>query len=146
MRESSTPGVDEQAREEILLVYDKQCPACDNYCRIIRIRQDLGELRIIDARDDSEVRREITALGLDIDQGMVLKLAGRIYYGADAIHALALISSRSGIFNRINYWLFKSHSLSRIFYPILRFFRNLLLKILGKTKINNLGIAGNDRF
>ena len=132
--------------EDILLVYDKQCPACDNYCRIIRIREDIGNLKIINARDDSQVMQEITTQGLDIDQGMVLKLGDQIYYGADAIHALALISSRSGIFNRINYWVFKSRSLSRVLYPILRFFRNLLLKILGRTKINNLCIEGNDRF
>ena len=133
-------------REDILLVYDKECPACDNYCRIIRIRDDIGDLKIINARDDSAILQEITAQGLDIDQGMVLKLGGQIYYGADAIHALALISSRSGLFNRINYSIFKSKTLALILYPILRFFRNLLLKILGKTKINNLGIEDNDRF
>ena len=133
-------------RANIFLVYDKECPACDNYCRIIRIRDDVGDLKIINARDDSDILREITAQGLDIDQGMVLKLGGQIYYGADAIHALALISSRSGVFNRINYWLFKSRTFAGIFYPVLRFFRNLLLKLLGKTKINNLNIDGNDRF
>jgi predicted DCC family thiol-disulfide oxidoreductase YuxK len=132
--------------EKILLVYDKECPACDNYCRVIRLREDIGDLTIINARDDSDILKEITDRGLDIDQGMVLKLGGQIYYGADAIHALALISSRSGIFNRLNYWIFKSRSMSRLFYPILRFLRNLLLKTLGKTKINNLGIEGNDRF
>jgi predicted DCC family thiol-disulfide oxidoreductase YuxK len=134
------------SREEILLVYDKECPACNNYCQVIRIREDVGDLKIVDARENSKVRDEITEMGLDIDQGMVLKMGGQIYYGADAIHALALISSKSGIFNRANYWIFKSKSLSAILYPILRTCRNLLLKILGKTKINNLGVSGNDKF
>jgi len=134
------------SREEILLVYDRECPACNNYCQVIRIREDVGELKIVDARENSEVRDEITKMGLDIDQGMVLKMGGQIYYGADAIHTLALISSKSGIFNRANYWIFKSKSLSAILYPILRTCRNLLLKILRKSKINNLGISGNDKF
>jgi predicted DCC family thiol-disulfide oxidoreductase YuxK len=134
------------AQEEILLVYDKECPACNNYCQIVRIRESVGKLKIVDAREDTEVLREITAKGLDIDQGMVLKMGGQLYYGSDAIHMLALISSRSGIFNRINYWIFKSKSLSRIIYPILRCCRNLLLKLLGKTKINNLNLQGNDKF
>lgn len=134
------------SREEILLVYDKECPACNNYCQVIRIREDVGDLKIVDARENSKVRDEITEMGLDIDQGMVLKMGGQIYYGSDAIHTLALISSRSGIFNRVNYWIFKSKSLSAILYPILRTCRNLLLKILGKTKINNLGVSGNDKF
>ncbi len=134
------------SREEILLVYDKECPACNNYCQVIRIREDVGDLKIVDARENSQVLDEITEMGLDIDQGMVLKMGGQIYYGSDAIHTLALISSKLGIFNRVNYWIFKSKSLSAILYPILRACRNLLLKILGKTKINNLGISGNEKF
>ena len=89
---------------------------------------------------------EITSRGHDIDQGMVLKMGGQLYYGSDALHALALIGSRSGILNRMNYWVFKSRTASAVLYPILRFFRNLLLKILRKTKINNLEIGGNDKF
>ena len=133
-------------RPEILLVYDKECPACDAYCQIVKIRETVGDLQLIDAREKSEVLEEITQLGLDIDQGMVLKMGGQLYYGSDAIHALALISSHSGLLNRINYWIFKSKSVSSWLYPILRLFRNLLLKMLGKTKINNLGAPDNERF
>lgn len=133
-------------REKILLVYDRECPACNAYCQVVNIRESVGDLRIVDARQNSEVMDEITSMGLDIDQGMVLKMGGQLYYGADAIHALALIGSRSGMFNRMNYWMFKSKRASSILYPILRFCRNLLLKILSKTKINNLNVAGNDRF
>lgn len=133
-------------QEEIFLVYDKECPACDNYCQVVRIRKSIGKLTIVDARQDSQVMAELTAAGLDIDQGMVLKMGGQLYYGSDAIHALALISSRSGIFNRLNYWMFKSKSISYVLYPLLRFMRNSLLKLLGKTKINNLNQAGNSKF
>lgn len=131
---------------QIFLVYDKECPACDNYCQVVRIRESVGELNLIDAREDSAIMAEITAQGMDIDQGMVLKIEDQLYYGADAIHMLSLLSSRSGIFNRLNYWVFKSKRLSRIFYPALRACRNLLLKLLGKTRINNLNKVGNDRF
>ncbi|WP_137170657.1 DCC1-like thiol-disulfide oxidoreductase family protein [Marinomonas sp. FW-1] len=132
--------------KQILLIYDKECPACDFYCQIVRIHQSVGDLVLIDARENPEVLQEITAEGLDIDQGMVLKMGGQLYYGADAIHLLALLSSRSGVFNRLNYWLFSSKKVAGILYPILRSCRNLLLKILGKTKINNLKQEDNDRF
>ena len=134
------------SRPEILLVYDKECPACNAYCQIVRIRESVGDLKIVDARENSEVLNEITAQGIDIDQGMVLKMGEQLYYGSDAIHALALIRNRSGVFNRLNYWMFKSKTVSSFSYPILRYFRNLLLKMLGKTKINNLGVYGNDKF
>jgi predicted DCC family thiol-disulfide oxidoreductase YuxK len=129
-----------------VLVYDKECPACNNYCQLIRIQESLGELNIINAREDSDYMTEVTERGLDIDQGMVLKIGDEIYYGADAMHKLALMSTRSGLFNRVNYWIFKSGTLSRIIYPVLKFFRNLLLRMLGKTRINNLGVTGNDKF
>jgi predicted DCC family thiol-disulfide oxidoreductase YuxK len=131
---------------KILLVYDKECPACNNYCQIVRIKENIGELVLVDARNETDVLKEITEKGWDIDQGMVLKMGEELYYGTNAIHALALISSRSGVFNRINFWVFKSNTISKWIYPILRFFRNLLLKILGKTKINNLNKPNNEKF
>ncbi|PKM21052.1 MAG: hypothetical protein CVV11_06210 [Gammaproteobacteria bacterium HGW-Gammaproteobacteria-15] len=134
------------AENPILLIYDKECPACNAYCQMVRIRQSVGELKLINAREDTEVMQQITAQGLDIDQGMVLKMGDNWYYGSDAIYMLSLLSSRSGLFNRLNYHLFKSKRLAKWLYPLLRFFRNLLLKLLGKRKINNLGIGGNDRF
>ncbi len=133
-------------RGEILLVYDRECPACNAYCQLVRIRESVGDLRIVDARENSEVMNEITTQSLDIDQGMVLKMGDQLYYGSDAIHTLALIGSRSGIFSRFNYWMFKSKTTSSILYPLLRFSRNLLLKMLGKTKINNLQAKNNDKF
>ena len=133
-------------REEILLVYDGECPACNAYCQVVRIKESVGDLRTVDARENSEVMNEITAQCLDIDQGMVLKMGEQLYYGADAIHMLALIGSRSGIFNRFNYWMFKSKTISKIIYPLLKLSRNLLLKILRKTKINNLKTKGNENF
>lgn len=134
------------AQEPILLVYDKQCPVCDFYCRRVRLRSDIGKLRILDARSPSGIMDEITAAGLDIDQGMVVKHAGMLYYGSDAIHRLALLNKRSDWFNRLNSSIFRSRTRAQVLYPVLRFFRNLLLKLLGRTKVNNLGLEHNERF
>lgn len=132
--------------EKILLVYDKECPICDYYCLKVRIEESVGQLVLVDARQSSEVMDEITAQGLDIDQGMVLKLNGQLYYGPDAIYMLTQIGGKSGLFNRLNYLFYGSKVGSKIFYPISKFFRNVLLKMLGKTKINNLKSPGNDKF
>jgi len=133
-------------QNKIWLVYDGECPVCKNYSQVLRIKQSVGELDIVDARENSAMLDEITAAGLDIDQGMVLKMGDQLYYGADAVHALALISSRSGIFNRINYWLFKSKILSTLLYPLLRYCRNILLKFLKKTKIRSVQRCGPTGF
>lgn len=132
--------------KQILLVYDKECPACDFYCNLVQIRNSVGELKLVDARESTEVMDEITRMGLDIDQGMVLKVDDQIYYGPDAIHTLTLLGTSSGFFNRVNYWVFRSELMSKVLYPVFKTFRNLLLKILRVTKINNLGAPDNDRF
>lgn len=131
---------------EVLLVYDRQCPACDYYCNLVRIRETGGRLVLVDARDAGPVMDEITARGWDIDQGMVVKVGAELYYGADAIHVLALMGTNRGPFNRLAYWSFRSKAVSRVLYPVLKLFRNLLLKALGISKINNLRVEGNDRF
>ena len=131
---------------DIFLVYDKECPACDLYCKLVRVRKSIGNLILVDARNPGSFMDEITAAGLDIDQGMVLIVGDRMYYGADAIHILAIMGTRAGVFNRLAYWCFKSRAASSVVYPVLRSCRNLLLKILRKTKINNLALENNDYF
>ena len=124
--------------EGVWLVYDGECPVCRTYCSYIRIRQATGQLHLVDARQPGALMDEITAAGLDIDQGMVLKMSGQLYYGADAIHMLTLLSSPSGLFNRFNYYLFSTRLGSRILYPLGKALRNLLLKVLGIHYIDNL--------
>lgn len=135
-----------ETAREILLVYDKECPACNYYCHLARIRESVGKLVLVDAREASPAMDRITAAGLDIDQGMVLIVGSEMYYGSDAIHMLAMLSTRAGFFNRLAYYVFRSKALAGILYPVLRACRNVLLKVLRKTKINNLGMPGNLRF
>lgn len=132
--------------KEIILVYDKQCPFCYHYCRLVRIREHVGRLTLVDARQTSPVMDRITRAGLDIDQGMVLIVDGAIYSGADAMQVLALLSSRSGRLSRFNAWVFASRRRARWLYPLLRCCRNGLLKLAGRTKVNNLSRPGNEHF
>ena len=131
---------------DVFVIYDKQCPACDYYCNLVRIRESVGRLVLVDARERGPIMEEITAAGLDIDQGMTVKVGDRLYYGPDAIHVLALMGTSKGVFNRLAYLAFRSRRASHVLYPVLRGCRNFLLKLLGKTKVNNLGVSGNDRF
>ncbi len=112
----------------------------------MRSRETGGELRLINARDGSAVMDEISRNGLDIDHGMVLNVDDVLYYGSDAICALSLVSSESGIFSRLNYWVFRSRPRTPLLYPILRACRNVALKIMRNSKINKLELAGNEKF
>lgn len=129
--------------DDIVLIYDKDCPICKNYCQWINIHSSLIEgrqrqLQLIDARQHSKYIALATERHLNIDQGMIILIDDQCYYGADAIHVLALISSRTGWFNRINHGLFSSKKRAHYLYPLLKALRHLLLKLLRKTTINNL--------
>jgi predicted DCC family thiol-disulfide oxidoreductase YuxK len=126
---------------DVWLVYDGLCPVCTFYCRYVRIRAAVGTLHLVDAREPSALLDEITALGLDIDQGMVLKFKDAIYYGSDAAHMLTLLSSPSGLFNTINFCVFRTRLGASVVYPIGKTCRNVVLKLLGIRYIKNLNRA-----
>lgn len=117
------------------LVYDGDCPFCSRYVRYLRMRETLGVVHLVNAREGGPLVDELAGAGLDLDGGMVLKMGGRYYHGADCIHALAMLSSGSDRFNRINAAIFRSPTLSRLLYPVLRAGRNVVLKGLGRGKI-----------
>jgi predicted DCC family thiol-disulfide oxidoreductase YuxK len=125
--------------DDLWLVYDGDCPVCRNYCRFIRLREAAGRLHLVDARAPGPLMDEITRAGLDIDQGMVLKVRGQLYYGHDAIRMITLLSTRAGWFNRLAFLFFGTPFAARVFYPAGKAVRNLLLRILGIRYIDNLG-------
>jgi hypothetical protein len=90
---------------------------------------------MIDSRSGSSEVDEICQLGFDLDQGMVLKLHGRFYHGAACVHVLALLSTRSGLFNRTLSMVFRSPVVARLLYPVLRAGCNLTLILLGRRRL-----------
>lgn len=125
------------ASDAFYLIYDGDCPFCSRYVRYVRFRDAAGSVQLIDARDGGEIVEEILRAGYDLDEGMVLKVGDRIYHGADCIHALALMSSESGFFNKLNAWMFRSPARSRVLYPFLRTGRNCVLRLLGRRKFHD---------
>lgn len=121
---------------EAVLIYDGKCPFCSRYAELLRLRESLGTLRLINARDGGVDVDRIVAQGYDLDEGMVLVLGGQVHHGADCIHRLALMTTKSSRFNRLNGALFRSRTASRALYPILKFGRNVTLRILGRPKLD----------
>ena len=117
------------------LVYDGGCPFCSAYVRLVRLRQAVGEVVLVDAREGGPLIDEIVAAGLDLDDGMVLKYGGRFYHGDDCLNRLALLTTASSIFNRVNALIFRSPKAARLLYPYLRSGRNWALRLLGRSKL-----------
>ena len=117
------------------LLYDGECPFCSRYVRHVRLREAIGPITLANAREHAALVEEVRRLGFDVDTGMVLKLDGNYYHGADCIHALALLTTPSGWFNRLNSLVFKSSTAAKVLYPMLRTGRNLTLRLLGRGRL-----------
>lgn len=123
-----------------MLVYDGECPICSAYCKALAIRQLDSRFEIVNARQYHPVLDSINEKGLDLEEGFVLKIENEYFHGADAINRLALITTHVGLFNRLNYLIFKSTYLSKILYPFLRTGRSILLHLLGIRKLDKVNL------
>lgn len=117
------------------VIYDGDCPFCSRYVALVRLRKAVGDVVLLDARAGGARVDEIRRRGYDLDQGMVLVHGGAIHYGADCMNRLALMSTRSGLFNRVQASVFRHPRLARVLYPFLRAGRNLALRLLGRGRI-----------
>jgi predicted DCC family thiol-disulfide oxidoreductase YuxK len=138
--------VTEQAssKQAIWFVYDGECPICSMAAEAFQVRDAVGTLHLVNARESAghPALSEVNAARLDLDAGMVIKYGGILYHGADALQLMALIGSEHGWLNRMNALLFRSKPVAMIAYPFMRAARNLAIALKGTGKINNLGHQG----
>ena len=126
----------------VRVYYDGECPFCTRYVSLLRLRKTVGEVGLIDLRGDAGLLTELAAQGFDTDQGMVVEMDGRRVGGADAINALALMSTKSGSFNKLNRAIFAIPFFALIIYPVLRAGRWITLFAMGRDGINRCVDAG----
>ena len=122
-------------RREAWLIYDGDCPFCRAYVRSLRLPEGAVTLHRVNAREGGSVVRDVVRQGCHLDEGLVLKIDGALYQGEDAIHRLALLSTRSGGIDRLATMIFANRRVSRLLYPGLRSVRNLTLRVLGRRPL-----------
>ena len=125
----------EDEKNSLLIAYDSDCPFCSAYVRIISLRKSVRSVLLVKARDEHPFLDEIKDRRLDLNTGMIAKYGGRFYHGHEVINLISLLSSRSGIANRIMAILFKNKAIAKFLYPSMVMGRNLTLRILGKPLI-----------
>jgi predicted DCC family thiol-disulfide oxidoreductase YuxK len=118
------------------LIYDGACIFCDAYVRLLSLREAVGPVELIDARSGDPRLRAYESAGFDLNEGMLFEYNGTVYFGADAVNALATLSTPVSTFNRINGVLLSKRPVARVFYPIFKFCRTITLKLRRVPKIS----------
>ena len=102
---------------------------------LIRIKETAGPITLIDLREHPDKKNDLIKKGFNLDKGMVIDLDGRLIGGHEAVNHLALLSTPSTLFNKINKWIMSIGFLAAFLYPILRAGRWLVLFAMGRTQI-----------
>lgn len=146
MSNSALPDAAGQTRDEarivpavsdegITIVYDGECPFCASYVRLVRLRKAVGTVKLVDAREHTPEAMGLWNQGYDLDQGMALIRAGKVFYGAECLTQLALMSTRSGLFNRLQARLLSHPTVAKSAYPLLKAGRDIALWVLGRGRL-----------
>lgn len=117
------------------IYYDGDCPFCRQYTQLLRLREQVGQVNLIDVRKDSVARDMLFAAGLDLDQGMALDLNGELFWGADAVHRLSLLSTDATWFNKLNTQVFNRRPIAALLYPLMRAGRSIFFFATGRQRI-----------
>ena len=121
--------------KKINIYYDGHCPFCKSYVKLQRLRESYL-VNLIDLRESPQKVLEFTEVGYDLDEGMVVEVEEKVYCGSEAVYMMSLLQNNS-ILGVLWKAIFFNKTLTSIFYPVLVFFRNSTLFILGRSKINN---------
>ncbi|MEM1352576.1 MAG: DCC1-like thiol-disulfide oxidoreductase family protein [Pseudomonadota bacterium] len=117
------------------IIYDGDCPFCQRYVTILQLREAVGKVQLVNAREHPEVVEFFNEYDMPLNDGMVAEYENSFYYGKDAMNFLALVSSRSGVLNRCAALIMKNKILASVLYPIFVAIRKATLKVIGVPKL-----------
>lgn len=119
-----------------LIVYDGDCIFCQNYVRLLRLKQSIGAVELLDARSDDPRVAQYWRDGHDLNEGMLFVYRGKVYHGDEAVNVLAGLSSNSTLFNRINSRILSNARTAKAVYPLLKLGRRVVLLLRGRKLLD----------
>jgi predicted DCC family thiol-disulfide oxidoreductase YuxK len=123
-----TGSVDEH---NLVIVYDGKCPFCNNYVRLMALKEVAGSVELIDARSAHPLVLRLESLGYVFDDGMAALYGGKIYYGPDAVILISTMARGDRRTAKVLAWLLASPTRAKFLYPIMKFGRRITLWLLG---------------
>ncbi len=130
-------AVTTQLPEELTIFYDGDCPVCSSYTRFVELREEFGEVRLLNVRTDGRWVRFFEEIGLPLDDGFAVAFRGELLHGPEAMAFLANGGRSRGLFRKIHNSLLSRASIAKVTYPAMRVGRLLVLKLLGRERLRS---------
>ena len=101
-------------------IYDGECPFCNHFAELLEIKSKIDNIKIVDARKNLELMKNLLVKGYDIDKGAILLKDDDIFHGAEAINTICnQINNPSSDLLKLLSRLFKSNKRTKLLFPLL---------------------------
>ena len=135
-RPSPAPAQGGPLPDANFLLYDGDCPVCSAYVAMSRLRQLYPDLLILSAREEPELVAALRQAGYEINEGMVLSLDRKLYFGAEATRMIAILGrASSSQWRKVALASIGTAPWARPLYPWLNRARQVLLWLLGRQPV-----------
>lgn len=115
----------------LYLIYDDECPLCRHSAKAVRIKQAVGNLELLNARESHPLIDAAHDNGLDPDVGIIVYYHNQFYFAEHAISLLAQLSEPKSRFNLFFTNLLKKLWIAKCLYPIVKGIRRFFLYLKG---------------
>jgi predicted DCC family thiol-disulfide oxidoreductase YuxK len=128
------PSADADRPEDFVL-YDGECSICASYIAVAGLGKSSDGPAAVDARQAPELVEAMRRQGLEVNDGMIARVGGRIYYGPEVTRLIADQATREPVAARGLLYVIGRAPWSHALYPLLVRGRRLLLRLRGRTLI-----------
>ena len=122
--------------KKINLYYDEECPFCKEYSKYVELRKKY-DIKIFNARESIDKIKVFRNKGFDINDGMIIEYESEIFQGSDAVKIIDNYIDKKSVLDQFISVIINLPGFKLVVYPIVKFLRIMILKLLGRNpKIN----------
>lgn len=103
--------------------------------RHLRLVESIGPVTNVNLREHADTVTLLREHGFEPNQGMVFVHEDQFYFGSDATQAIALLSTKSSLLNRLNSLVLKYRWTNKLLYPVMKSLRRVSLWVRRKSLI-----------
>jgi hypothetical protein len=122
-------------RSKDFVLFDGACSVCAGYIAMSGVGRSPEDPAPLDARQEPELVEAMRRQGLEVNDGMIARIEGKIYYGPEVTRLIAERATQISATKRGLLYVIGAAPWSRALYPLLVKARLLLLRLRGRALI-----------